>query len=82
MIQTKTKKDAGAASLKKVPTDALKKEIRQSLGLLDSLVHVAKLEAQNRAYWVNADWPERLAYSVEGLFARIRELKSRQKGTW
>ena len=49
------KGDAGAASLKKVPTDLLKERIAEELRVLDDKVHLAKLQVNNHRY---ADtWP-------------------------
>ena len=53
------KGDAGAASLKKVPTDLLKERVATELAALDEKVHLAKLEVNNQRGV--AGWPAVIA---------------------
>jgi hypothetical protein len=77
-----TKKDAGAASLKKVPTRLLREKIAEGLRILDEKVHLAKLEVNNAPYgdkWTGLDSVLLIASNVQ---ATYREFRGRPDRRW
>ena len=76
------KGDAGAASLKKVPTELLMERLRSQLVALDERVHLAKLHFHNSphaARWIPLDDAIVIAANIQ---ATYRELRGRPDRRW
>ena len=76
------KGDAGAASLKKVPTQLLKERLKSQLVVLDERIHLAKLHMNNSPYadrWIPLDDAIVIAANIQ---ATYRELRGRPDRRW